>query len=130
MGANTIVGILKYSTDKLLNVKDIIIQSNTDLYFLRKNVTKLGYYIEDEILIEDSNIIYTVIKFTKGKKRYNYEELYLGPILLEKKDSLFNKKIDKEMKMIEMILSRIKNGHLLYRLRLKRNLRILKNRSL
>ena len=63
MGANTIVGILKYSTSKLSNVNDIIIQSNTDLYFLRKNITSLGYYIEDEILVEDKNIIYTVIKF-------------------------------------------------------------------
>ena len=42
MGANTIVGILKYAPDKLVNVNNIIIQSNTDLYFLRKNVTKMG----------------------------------------------------------------------------------------
>ncbi len=126
MGANTIVGILKYSTDKLINVKNIIIQSNTDLYFLRKNITKLGYYIEDETLVEDANIIYTVIKFSKGKKRYNFKELYLGPKLLKKNNILFNKKCDKEIKNIEMILSRIEKGHLLYKLRLKRNLRILK----
>ena len=30
MGSNTIVGILKYSKDKLQNVNNIIIQSNTD----------------------------------------------------------------------------------------------------
>ena len=130
MGANTIVGILKYSTNKLINVNNIIIQSNTDLYFLRKNVTKLGYYIEDETLVEDSNIIYTVIKFTKGKKRYSYKELYLGPILIKKNDSLFIKKCDKEIKTIIMILSRIEKGHLLYKLKLKRNLRILKKLDL
>ena len=126
MGANTIVGILKYSTNKLKNVKNIIIQSNTDLYFLRKNVTKLGYYIEDESLVEESNIIYTVIKFTKGRKRYNYKELYLGPILIKKNSNLFKKKNDKEIKTIQIILSRIKSGHLLYRIKLKRNLRVLK----
>ena len=129
MGANTIVGILKYSTDKLINVKNIIIQSNTDLYFLRKDVTKLGYCIEDESLVEDANIIYTVIKFSKGKKKYNYKELYLGPILLKKNDSLFKKKCDKEIKTITMILSKIEKGHFLYKLKLKKNLRILKNRS-
>lgn len=129
MGANTIVGILKYSADKLVNVNSIIIQSNTDLYFLRKNITKLGYYIEDETLVEDSNIIYTVIKFSRGKKRYNYKELYLGPVLINKSDSLFKKKCDKEIKTITMILSKIEKGHLLYKLRLKRNLKILKNRS-
>jgi len=126
MGANTIVGILKYSKDKLINVKNIIIQSNTDLYFLRKNVTKLGYYIADETLVEDSNIIYTVIKFSKGRKRYNYKELYLGPILIKKNDSLFKKKCDKEIKTIMMILSKIEKGHLLYKLKLKRDLKILK----
>ncbi len=126
MGANTIVGILKYSTNKLINVKDIIIQSNTDLYFLRKNVTKLGYYIKDETLVEDANIIYTVIKFSRGSKRYNYKELYLGPILIKKTDSLFKKKCDKEIKTITMILSKIEKGHLLYKLRLKRKLRMLR----
>lgn len=128
MGANTIMGILKYNTDKLVNVKTIVIQSNTDLYFLRKNMTKLGYFIEDESLVEDSNIIYTIIKFSKGKKRYNYKELYLGPILMSKNDDLFKKKCTKEIKTITMILSRIEKGHLLYKLKLKRNLRILKNR--
>lgn len=129
MGANTIVGILKYSTDKLINVDNIIIQSNTDLYYLRKNVTRLGYYIEDESLVEDSNIIYTVILFTKGRKKYNREELYLGPILIKKKDFLFKKKNNKEIKTIEFILSKIKNGHLLYELKLKRKLKMLKKRS-
>lgn len=127
MGANTIVGILKYSTDKLINVESIIIQSNTDLYFLRKNVTKLGFYIEDETIVEDSNIIYTVIKFGKGKKRYSYKELYLGPILMKKNDDLFKKKCNKEVKTIMMILSKIERGHILYKLRLKRNLKILRS---
>lgn len=126
MGANTIVGILKYSTDKLVNVKNIIIQSNTDLYFLRKNITKIGYYIEDESLVCDAGIIYTIIKFSKGNKKYNYKELYLGPILIKENSALFKEKINKEIKTLEMILSRIKKGHLLYRLGLKKKLKILK----
>ena len=113
MGSNTIVGILKYSKDKLVNVNNIIIQSNTDLYFLRKNITSIGYYIEDEVLVEDKGIIYTVIKFTKGKKKYNYKELYLGPILLEKNDILFQKKNEKELKTMKMIIKNITRGHYL-----------------
>lgn len=125
MGSNTIVGILKYSKDKLVNVNNIIVQSNTDLYFLRKNITSIGYYIEDEILVEDKNIIYTVIKFTKGKKKYSYKELYLGPILLEKNDNLLKKKNEKELKTMKMINKNITKGHYLYRLRIKRNIKIL-----
>lgn len=127
MGANTIVGILKYSTSKLSNVNNIIIQSNTDLYFLRKNVTSLGYYIEDEILLEDKNIIYIVIKFTKGKKRYNYKELYLGPVLITKNDDLFKKKCNKELTTLKLILKNINSGHYLYKLKIKRNIKILED---
>ena len=125
MGSNTIVGILKYSKDKLVNVNTIIVQSNTDLYFLRKNITSIGYYIEDETLVEDKNIIYTIIKFTKGKRKYNYKQLYLGPILLEKKDKLFIKKNNKELKTLKMIIRNINKGHYLYRLKIKRNIKIL-----
>ena len=125
MGSNTIVGILKYSKDKLVNVNNIIVQSNTDLYFLRKNVTSIGYYIEDEVLVEDKGIIYTVIKFTKGKRKYNYKELYLGPILMGKKGKLFQKKKEKEIKTMKMISNNITKGHFLYRLKIKRNIKIL-----
>lgn len=127
MGSNTIVGILKYSKDKLVNVNNIITQSNTDLYFLRKNITSIGYYIEDESLVEDKGIIYTVIKFTKGKRKYNYKELYLGPVLIEKKDKLFKQKNEKELKTLKMIIKNINKGHYLYRLKIKKNIKILEN---
>lgn len=127
MGSNTIVQILKYSRDKLVNVNNIIIQSNTDLYFLRKNITSIGYYIEDELLVEDKAIIYTVIKFSKGRKHYSYKELYLGPILLKKKGKLFKEKCKKEYMSLEMILKNIGKGHFLYKFRIKRNISILKN---
>lgn len=127
MGSNTIVGILKYSRDKLVNVNNIIVQSNTDLYFLRKNITSIGYYIEDEVLVEDKNIIYTVIKFTKGRKKYSYRQLYLGPVLLTKNDKLFQKKNEKELKTMKMIIKSITKGHYLYRLKIKRNIKILEN---
>lgn len=127
MGANTIIGFLKYSQDKLKNINKIIIQSNTDLYFLRKNMVGMGYYIDDEELVCDKNIIYTVIVFKKGRKRYSYKELYLGPILLKNNSSLFRDKCNKELKNNVMILNNIGSGHYLYKLKLKRNVNILKN---
>lgn len=125
MGTNTIVGILKYAKDKLTNVNNIIIQSNTDLTFLRKNLMNIGYYIEDETLVEDKKIIYTVIKFTKGKRKYNYKELYLGPILIRKNDYLFKKKNGKELLVLETILKNIGKGHYLYKQKIKKNIKIL-----
>ncbi len=125
MGANTIVGMLKYSRNKLINVNKIIVQSNTDLYFLRKNITSINYYIADELLVKDNGIIYTVIVFKKGKKRYAYKQLYLGPILLEKKDTLFKEKYRKDLNTLKMIVKNIDEGHYWYKLKLKKNIRIL-----
>ena len=125
LGSNTIVGILKYSLDKLKSVNKIVIQSNTDLYFLRRNITGIGYYIDSEKLVKDKDIIYTVIVFKRGKKRYSYSDLYLGPILKNNIDNLFILKYKKELNTNKMILSNIKKGHYFYKLRIKRNIKII-----
>ena len=127
MGTNTIVEFLKCSRDKLVNVNKIIIQSNTDLYFLRKNIVNFGYYIADEELVVDKGIIYTIIKFVKGKMKYSYKELYLGPILISKNSGLFVEKCMKELNNMKKILKNISKGHYLYKLKLKKNIRILEN---
>ena len=59
----------------------MIIQSNNDLDFLRYKVNKLGYKIINEALISDAGIIYTVIKFKKGFRKYNLNDYMFGPIL-------------------------------------------------
>ncbi len=127
MGTNTIVEFLKCSRDKLVNVNKIIIQSNTDLYFLRKNMVSMGYFIDDEELVVDKGIIYTIIKFVKGKMKYSYKELYLGPILISKNSDLFVEKCMKELNNMKKILKNISRGHYLYKLKLKKNIRILEN---
>ena len=127
MGTNTIVEFLKCSRDKLVNVNKIIIQSNTDLYFLRKNMVSMGYFIDDEELVVDKGIIYTIIKFVKGKMKYSYKELYLGPILISKNSDLFVEKCMKELNNMKKILKNIGRGHYLYKLKLKKNIRILEN---
>ena len=97
IGSHTIVGILYNNIKKLKNINTLIIQSNNDLDFLRYKITKIGYYIEDETLVKDNNIIYTIIIFKKGYKHYNRKELYFGPILLRKNDKLFIEKNKKEL---------------------------------
>lgn len=125
MGTTTIVNILNNSKEKLNSVNTMIIQSNNDLYLLRKYITKLGFFIEDESLVEDKNIIYTIIKFSKGNKKYNYKELYLGPVLIRKNDKLFKKQISKELIILKNIMTKITKGHYLYKLKIKRNIKIL-----
>lgn len=126
LGANTIVGILHNNIFKLKNIKNIIIQSNTNLNFLRKKVTKLNYIIDEEIQVKENNIIYTIIKFIKGRKKYNKKELYFGPILLKKNNKLFKEYNDIEKNKLIHLLKVIPKNNYLHRLKIYLKLRMYK----
>ena len=101
MGSHTIVGILYNNLSKLKPISTIILQSNNDIDFLRSKITKIGYYIKEEVLVKDNDIIYTIIIFKKGHKFYNKKDLYFGPILRKKKEELFIEKSKKDLEKLE-----------------------------
>ena len=74
MGTNTILEILKNQEFDKINT--LIIQSNNDLYKLRKEICK-NYYIDKEIIVFDKKY-YNIIKFKKGKRKYSYFDYYFG----------------------------------------------------
>ena len=119
MGTHTIVGILYNNLKKLKNINNLIIQSNNDLDFLRYKLSKIGYIITKEVLIEDANIIYTIIKFNKGYKFYTKKQLFFGPILLKENSSLFIKKNKQELAKLEKFYPLIPKNHLHHRWKIK-----------
>ncbi len=124
MGAHTVVGIIKKNLSKLVKVNTIIIQSNTKLVFLRKEITKLNYMIDNEIILEDNKKIYTIIKFVKGKKKYTKKELYFGPILLKEQSPVFKKYTKQELTKLNMLLKLLPKDHLIEKYRLKQEIRL------
>ena len=130
MGAHTIVGILYKNMKKLEHVKDIIIQSNNNIDFLRYKVTKLGYYIKDEKLVKDAGIIYTIICFTKGRKYYSKKKLYFGPILLNNKDDLFKEKYTSELEKLKILYKLIPKDHYHHRFKTYMKIRMYKSINL
>ena len=127
MGAHTAIGILKSNYQKLNNINTIIIQSNTKLALLRKEVTKLNYMIEDEIMVEDNKKIYTIIKFIKGKKRYTKKELYFGPILIKKNSKLFQEYNKKEFSKLNIYLKLLPKNNIIDRYKIKKEIRLYHN---
>lgn len=93
LGGNKIISILNDGKEKLNKISTIILAPNTDVSKVRKKLLEIGYFIEDEKLVKERKIIYTVIKFKKGLKKYNSKQIYLGPVLLKNKDDLFNEAI-------------------------------------
>lgn len=95
MGAHTIIDILNNTNH--INIDELIIQSNNDLYFLRKEIVKLGYLIDKEISILDKDKYYVIIRFKEGIKKYSKKEYLLGFLdkkyykyLLEKNNKIIN----------------------------------------
>ena len=126
MGAHTVVGIIKNNLNKLKKINTIIVQSNTKNEFLRKEITKLDYLIEDELLVEDNKKIYTIIKFKKGKKRYNKKQLYFGPVLLEKNTKLFQTNNKKELEKLHLLLKLLPKNKLIDRYKIKKKINMYK----
>lgn len=89
---------------KMINFPKIVIQCNTDVVKLRKFVIRLGYKITREKLVMDNDIIYTVIEFKQGVEKYNYDQIYFGPRILESKDELFYEYYSKKLLKYENLL--------------------------
>ena len=126
MGGHTIIDILTNNQEKLNTVNNIIIQSNNDIEYVRRKIVKLGYYISKEKLILDKNIYYTVILFTKGKKKYTNKEYYFGPILLKENSKIFIERKNKEYTKLVNIKKNIPKRKLLIRLKILKELHMYK----
>ena len=126
MGSHTIVGILRMNQKKLINVGNIIIQSNNHINFLRERILELNYYIDSEKLVKDNNIIYTIISFKKGKKRYNKKEIYFGPYLLKENNNLFKEKNKQDLEKLEYLYKIIPKSHILHRIKIKNKINMYK----
>ena len=125
MGYHTIVKILNNS-ERMKNVKKIIIQSNTDVVKLRKSIIRLGYKISREKLVEDKEIVYTIIEFVPGKEKYDYKQIYFGPRLMENKDELFNDYYHKKLLKYENLLLQLPKGYIMSKLHHKKLIKIIK----
>ncbi len=109
----------------LINIDKLIISSNNDYYYLRKEICKLGYKIDKELIVIDKNKYYPIITFIKGKEKYNKMELKYGPVLLKEKSKEFLKYISKEKKKLEKINGSLNYKHLLKKQMLEQEIKYL-----
>lgn len=121
LGDAKIINILKEAEEKLNKVNNIIIQSNVGVSNIRVYLTCNGYYIDNEKLVKENNIIYTVISFKKGYKRYTKKEKEFGPVLLRNKDELFNELIINRINKNNYIINKLPKNKLIKKMFLKIN---------
>lgn len=106
MGTKTILEILNH--DRINDINKLIIQSNRDYDILRKNIVNMGFYIDQEEVIEDNNKVYINICFLRGKKKYTNNELKYGTNNMKNKSLYYKYLINKK----EIILKNITNENM------------------
>lgn len=79
MGAHTIIDIL--SNINLTKCQKIVIQSNNDFSYLRRQMVEMGFKIANELVVYDKKF-YIIIVFKPGIVRYNNICYEFGPELL------------------------------------------------
>lgn len=108
MGGLTVIDILE--NGNLDKVDNIIVSPNNDEDLVREKISKLGYYIDDELLIKEKGKYYFIISFKKGiQKKINYK---YSEILLTKKDKTYFEYLTNEINKNKEIISKLDNEHL------------------
>ena len=104
MGGLTINKMFLENKNKLTDIKTIILSPNNFIKEVRETINKLGYYLKDEELVEESDKLYHILVFSKGNKTYSDKELYLGPILMAKNKEIIKKYYRNELSNINNLL--------------------------
>ena len=104
MGGLLIIELLEKDFKKL-NDSRIVIQANRNTYEVRKFLTEKGYLIYDESIVFEDNKYYEIIVFEKTDHPYIYNtnQLIFGPVLLERKDSIFKDKLTNDLRILKNI---------------------------
>ncbi len=123
MGGYLTLKILKEKKDCLKKLQTLILSPNNYVPLVRKEVSKLGFQITDEYLIQEKNIIYTVLKFERGKRKLSPKDLLLGPILRERQDQIFLEQLERERKGREVLLKLLPSSLWQKRRRTKKELK-------
>ena len=127
MGGRNIIGICKNNLKIFKKVDTYIISPNNYQEDVKRFFCKNGYYISNEELVKDSNFIYQIIIFKKGKKKYSRKDYFFGPVLLDKKGKLFEEYFTRELKSREILISLLPKNFRLKKFITKREIQMIKN---
>lgn len=107
MGGLLSCEILEAHPEKLGNIRTIIMDPHRDLIAVRKRVSELGFHIEEEKMVFEDRIYYTIIRFVRGVARvpYTSNELAFGPILMKGNDPVYVEWLQLQKKKVSKLLN-------------------------
>ncbi len=111
MGGVLITQILEAGLEKINAQMRVILQANNHEDTLREWLSRHGFEIISEKIVEDADKIYEmmVAKKTDQKQELSVDEIKFGPCLKKEKSAIFIKKWQKEYQTRQYILSQLPN---------------------
>jgi tRNA (adenine22-N1)-methyltransferase len=96
MGGNLISRIIYVKSDRLAQIRHIIVSPHQQVEELRLTMMNLGYGINDETIVSEDHKYYDVISFSPSSAQYSHEQLKYGPLnLLRRPQALLDKMADR-----------------------------------
>lgn len=112
MGGALMARILGDGSHALCTKKELILQPQSELYKVRRQLHKMGYQIIKEKMLIDEGKFYTVIRAIDGEEAYEREVEYdYGRYLLEQKNKILFQFLQKEMTSCEKIEANLRCHH-------------------
>jgi len=106
MGGALMVRILTEGESALKEVKELILQPQSEIFLVRRHLHKNGYRIESEKMVKEDDKYYIIIKALKDpvKESYDQELFYLyGKQLLESGSPLVEEYLLREERLKEQV---------------------------
>ncbi|BBF45303.1 putative tRNA-m1A22 methylase [Lachnospiraceae bacterium KM106-2] len=109
MGGILMKTILSDRPDVVADVKELVLQPQSEIAMLREYLHSIGYQIVQEDMLIDEGKYYTIIKAIHGTESYEKEIFYLyGKQLLESRHPILKKFLEKELNKKDVIMERLK----------------------
>lgn len=108
MGGLLSCDILESGRKNLDQIETIILDPHRDLEAVRRRVTALGFHIDDETMVYEDKIYYTIIRFKKGAPAspYSVPDCLFGPILRKKRGETFVRWLENQKKTLNGLLNK------------------------
>lgn len=118
MGGRLMIKILSEGEEILKNVRQLVLQPQSELFLVRKYIRDIGFYIEKEKFLKDEGKFYWVMDIRKGetqKEVSEIDDLFSG-YLIAGRDPLLKEYLEGSISMNESYLANIapeKQGELI-----------------
>ncbi len=106
MGGYNINHILEESKEKVLNSNQLVLSPHKHIGVVRKELYKLGFFISDEKILEDSDKPYFIIVAKKGCKEVRFPYEYSNN-LIQKGDKTYLKYVLAERDKIKKVIHKV-----------------------